>query len=336
MRFSRTATGWARSSSSPVALSDLSWLDSKVTQLLAECAKTVMAQVPRGLKKPHLIVLSELSLHRGPTGDSGPLGVWNASIGDPQYLATAMNTPVISELSRYHIFAGGRGAVPTVAGDLIMAKRFGNIVAFLNIGLIAHLAVVDVRTPQRCIINSDTGPGMCLINRVARDSNCPDGFDRDGSLAANGTVNAACLDSLVNAPWFLADGPKEAASDQFTPLLQKPDLATLEPQDRLATITALTARTAYDFFRHAWKENSLPEVMVVSGGGANNRALNNYLATYFGHLPITGCEKCAIPPELCFPLATGLSLDSFLSGQATVWEDGVLPRRELAGRVSIP
>jgi anhydro-N-acetylmuramic acid kinase len=321
---------------SPVALSDLSWLECNVTRLLTECAKTVMAQVPRGLKKPHLIVLNELSLYRGPTGESGPLGIWNTGIGDPQYLATAMNTPVISDVSRHHILAGGRGATPTIAGDLIMAKRYGGIVGFLNIGLISRMTIVDSRTPQRCIIDSDTGPGMCCINRVARDINCPGGFDRDGSQAAKGTVNAACLDLLATSPWFLTDGPKEAAGDQFTPLLQKADLGALEPQDRLATITALTARTAYDFFRRAWKENSLPEVMVVSGGGANNSALGNYMAAYFGHLPITGCEKCAIPPELRVPLATGLSTDSFLLGQATLWEDGVLPRPGLLGRVSTP
>lgn len=321
---------------SPVALADLSWLECKVTQLLAECAKTVMAQVSRGFKKPHLIVLNELSLFRGPTGESGPIGVWNPGIGDPQSLATAMNAPVISDVSRHHILAGGRGAAPTIAGDLIMAKRFGGIVAFLNIGLLSHLTIVDSRTPQRCIIDSDTGPGMCLINRVARDINCPGGFDRDGSQAAKGTVSSACLDLLATSPWFLTDGPKEAMADQFTPLLQKAELGTLEPQDRLATITALTARTVYDFFRRVWKENSLPEVMVVSGGGANNSALGNYLAAYFGHLPITGCEKCAIPPELRVPLATGLSIDIFLLGQASVWEDGVLPRPGLLGRVSTP
>jgi 1,6-anhydro-N-acetylmuramate kinase len=321
---------------SPVALCDLSWLECNVTRLLAECAKTVMAQMPRGLKKPHLIVLNELSLYRGPTGESGPFGVWNVGIGDPQFLATTMNTPVISDVSRHHILAGGRGAVPTITGDLIMAKRYGNIVAFLNIGLISHLTVVDSRTPQRCIIDSDTGPGMCCINRVARDIDCPGGFDRDGSQAAKGTVNAACLDLLATSPWFLTDGPKEGSADQFTSLLQKANLGALEPLDRLATITALTARTAYDFFRRAWKENSLPEVMVLSGGGANNSALGNYMAAYFGHLPITGCEKCAIPPELRVPLANGLSTDSFLLGQATMWEDGVLPRPGLLGRVSTP
>jgi anhydro-N-acetylmuramic acid kinase len=320
----------------PIGLADLAWLECKATQLCADCARTVMAQVPHGIKKPHLIILNELSLYRGPTGENGPFATWNIGIGNPLYLASAMNTPVLSEMSRHHILAGGKGSVPTIAGDLIIAKRFGGIVAFLNIGLISRLTVVDSRSPQRCILDSDTGPGMCLINRVARDNNCPNGFDRDGTQATSGTVNSACLDTLATSPWFLKDGPKDASIETFYPLLQKPPLVSLAPHDRLATITALTARTAYDFFKRSIKEPDIPEVMVISGGGANNKALQNFLAAYFTHLPITGCEKCAIPPEMRFPLAVGLSVDSFLKGTATVWEDGIMPAGEMLGRVTLP
>jgi anhydro-N-acetylmuramic acid kinase len=320
----------------PIALSDFAWLETRITHLCAECAKTVMAQVPRGLKKPHLIILNELSLYRGPTGENVPYPSWNVGVGDPQHLATAIQTPVISDISRFHILAGGKGSVPTVAGDLVMAKRYGSPVGFLNIGLIARLTIVDTRSPQRCILDSDTGPGMCLINRIAREINCPDGFDRDGSQAASGTVHAACLESLATSPWFLKEGPKETTPDQFNSLLFKADLGSLSPLDRLATVTALTARTVYDFFRRSTTERDTPQSIVVSGGGANNRALHNYLATYFGHIPIVGCEKLAIPPEMRVPLATGLSIDSYLQGTATVWEDGMLPKAGMLGRISNP
>ncbi|MBN1129047.1 MAG: anhydro-N-acetylmuramic acid kinase [Chitinispirillaceae bacterium] len=321
---------------SSMTLADLSWLESRVTLLIAECAKTVMAQVPRGLKKKHLVVLNELSLFRGPTGETGQFTNWNTRIGDPQYLATVMNAPVLSDLSRHHLLAGGNGAAPTIAGDLVMARRLSGIVAFLNIGLVSRLTVVNPRSPQRCIIDSDTGPGMCLINRTAREIGCPNGFDRDGSQAAKGTVNAATLDLLATSPWFLKDGPKEAAADQFDSLLQKAAPGTLAPADQLATITALTARTVYDFFQRAWREPEAPGMMVVSGGGANNLALTNYLSAYFPHIPVTSCEKLAIPPEMRVPLAIGLSADAFLREEATVWEDGILPRPGLLGRVSVP
>jgi anhydro-N-acetylmuramic acid kinase len=320
----------------PIAASDLSWLEYKMTILVSECAKNVLAQVPRALRKPHLVILNQLSLYKGPTGEMEPFAQWNTAIGDPQYLALAIIAPVISDLSRHHLLAGGKGSAPTIAGDLVMAKRFGETVAFLNIGLVSRMTIVNLRHPQCCILDSDTGPGMCLINQTARETGCPGGIDRDGSQAAKGSVNAASLDLLANSPWFIKEGPKEAASDQFDHLLQKPDLGALAPADRLATVTALTARTVYDFFRRHFKEASVPDAIVVSGGGANNLALTNYLSAYFGHVPVTSCEKLAIPPEMRIPLAIGLSVDTFLMGNATVWEDGIMPRPGLLGRVSMP
>ncbi|MBN2036523.1 MAG: anhydro-N-acetylmuramic acid kinase [Chitinispirillaceae bacterium] len=321
---------------SAVSIADLSWLDCKLTQLYGECAKTVLSQVPRGLKKPHLVVLDRLCLYRGATGEQEKIPQWNMSAGDPQYLAMTTNAPVVSDFSRYHLFAGGSGEVPTVAGDLLIAQQMGGMIAFLNIGLIAHLTVVDTRSPQRCVMDSDTGPGMCLINHCARLINCPDGFDRDGSQAAVGSIDAACLDALATSPWFLKEGPKDASPEFFDHLLQKPDLQALAPRDRLATITALTARSAYDFLRRSCPEASLLDKVIISGGGANNNALLGYCATYFGHTPVVSCEQLGIPVEMRVPLAIGLSVDSLLMGQASVWEDGKMPEPGLLGRFSMP
>ena len=315
----------------PVAAADLAWLDCKITLLLAECAKATLAAVPRGLRKPHLAVLNQLALYKGPTGEQEPFKVWNIALGDPEFFAASLDVPVLYDFSRQSLLAGGNGSLPFISGNLIIARRFSAIVVFLNIGLVSHMTIVD-RASSRCILDSDTGPGMCLINQCARGTNSADGFDRDGFEASKGTVNVACLDSLATSPWFLKEAPKQASSEIFDPFMQKPDIMALAPNDRLATVTALTARTIHDFFRTAYKEQNQPEMVVISGGGANNVSLVKYLTTYFGHVPLITSEELGIPVEMRIPLALGLSVDAFLMKKNEEWE----AENVSLGRVAMP
>jgi anhydro-N-acetylmuramic acid kinase len=199
-------------------------------------------------------------------------------------------------------------------GNIAIARRFAGTVVLLNIGLISRMTIID-RTAGVTLLDSDTGPGMTLINRCAREINCPDGFDRDGSEAAKGILDITVLDSLATSPWFMKEAPKEAAAGIFDALMQKPALMALAPHDKLAVLTALTARTIHDFYRKNYKQPSVPEIVVVSGGGANNQSLMKYLSTYFGALPLKNCEELGIPVEMRFPLSIGLSVDAFLMGK---------------------
>lgn len=322
-----------------ITTDDLSWFEYKITLLFVECAKTTLASVPRSLRKPNLIVLNQPALFKGPTGENERFPQWNLSLGDPQVLATSLCVPVISDLARYSLLAGRNGSAPTWAGNLIIARDFSKTVVFLNIGLVTRMTIIDRAVGNglgRCILDSDTGPGMCLINRCAREMNSPDGFDRDGSDAAKGTVDGESLEAIATSPWFLQDGPKEASSELFDPLLQKPSLLNLSPVDKLATITALTARTIYDFFRKEYKETTPPEAVIISGGGANNLSVGKFLSTYFSHCPIKSSESLGIPGEMRVPLAIGLSVDAFLTEKATIWEGGNPDFKSRIGRVSYP
>ena len=320
---------------SAITTDELGWFDYKITLLSVECAKAALAGVPRAIRKPTLIVLNQPLLFKGPTGENERFAQWNISLGDPQFLANSLGVPVLSDLSRYHLLAGGTGTVPTLAGNYTIARRFTGAVVFVNIGIISRMTVID-RSLGRCLIDADTGPGMCLINRCAREAGCPDGFDRDGSGASKGAVDSLALDALATLPWFLQDAPKDADSELFDPLLRKSCLVGLTPFDKLATVTALTARTIYDFFRREYKEPAPPEAIILSGGGANNLSLGKYLSTYFGHCPLQSSESLGIPAEMRIPLAIGLSVDEFLIGKAALWEGGKVPEKERIGRLTDP
>jgi anhydro-N-acetylmuramic acid kinase len=316
-------------------VADLAWLDGKITQLCIEGAKNVLAAAPRALRKPHLVAFNQLTIFKGLTGENAPIQRWNLSLGDPQLLADTLELPVFSDFLRFHFYTKGAGMSPFLAGDMLMAGRFTGTALFLNIGLLSHMTVLDCAR-GRCLLDSDTGPGTCLINRCAREINLPEGFDRDGERAAAGSVDVPALDALATSPWFLTAAPKEASIELFDPLLQKSGVMTLSPDDKLATITALTARTAYDFFRTELKDEPMPEAIVISGGGANNSALIGYFASYFSHVPIMTSEELGIPFEMRMPLAMGLTVDAFLRGNTSMWEDPTVFGAPRIGRISLP
>jgi anhydro-N-acetylmuramic acid kinase len=316
-----------------ITLQDLGWLDYKISLLFIEAAKAALARAPRALRQPTITVANQLSLWKGPTGESDQLTQWNMSFGDPQLLARSIGTPVVADLMRYQLLSMG-GPSPTLHGNVIIARKFPGISVFLNIGLLSRMTIMD-GPGGRCLLDSETGPGACLINRCAREFQHKDGFDRDGSAAAQGTVNIECLESLATSPWFLAAGPKEASSDLFDPLLQKSSLLALSPNDKLATLTALTARTVYDFFRANFKEPDQPSTVLLSGGGANNLSLVKFLATYFGRIPLQSCETLNIPLEMRIPLAMGLSVDGYFMGESDPGTDNDGAKGPI-GRLCIP
>ncbi len=318
-----------------ILVPDLAWLETKITQLCIDGAKAVLAGVPRALRTPHLVALNQLTIFKGLTGESPPFRRWTLSLGDPQLVADTLELAVFSDFLRYHLLTGANLSSPFITGDLLIARRFTGSVILLNIGLLSHMTVLDLAR-GRCLLDSDTGPGTCLINRCAREMNLPEGFDRDGERGAAGTIDINTLDALATSPWFLTEAPKEASIELFDPLLQKSGVLTLAPDDKLATLTALTARTAYDFFRSAFRKDSLPEAIIISGGGGHNAALTKCFASYFTHVPVMTCEDLGIPFEMRTPLAMGLTLDAFLRGNTSMWEDGQAFGGPRIARISLP
>jgi 1,6-anhydro-N-acetylmuramate kinase len=119
-------------------------------------------------------------------------------------------------------------------------------------------------------------------------------------------------------------------------LYNHPCLANLSAYDKLSTLTALTARTAFDLFKREYRHVIAPETIWVSGGGANNLTMMEFLKTYFNPLRLKRTDEIGIPPQLFAPLALGLTVDSFCMGQAGTWKYGNNPEIEGIGTWVLP
>jgi anhydro-N-acetylmuramic acid kinase len=228
---------------------------------------------------------------------------WQA--GEAQAIAATLGVPVVSNFRPLDMLVGGQGAPLVSLLDYVLfsdAKR-GRVLQ--NIGGIANLTAIPAGGGPEQIIAFDTGPGNMVIDWLAQKL-FGKPFDRNGALAAKGSVLAPVLSAALLHPYFRLKPPRTTGREQFGRAYAADFLAACRahgknPDDAVATATALTAETiarSYARFVRA-KMKGCGVDFIVSGGGARNKTLVTMLAA---RLEPMGCavmmsEKFGLPAE---------------------------------------
>lgn len=294
----------------------LALFDFRLSSFYAECCQSLLTHVSKLLKKPDCIVINRLQVAKAVL-ESKDVHFWDLPAGDCQVVADQFATAVMTDFVRCDLLRGGHGSLPTHLGDLRIAQKIGPIAFFVNLGMIAHVTIVDTRQPS-ILVDLDAGPGTCLVNLVAQEAGLSDGFDRDGAIAASGTVDTAILEELVGNALFTPPLPNPMQVGALKELLAAPSLKRLSKANKLATIGALTARTVSLAYQREYKAEQKPTSLWVSGGGANNLTLIEYLKSYFMPMEVKSIEELGIPADSRMPLSLGLSVAAYLDGQRNV------------------
>jgi len=218
---------------------------------------------------------------------------WQA--GEAAAIAAALGVPVVSNFRPADMLAGGQGAplVPLLDYVLFADGRRGRVLQ--NIGGIANLTAIPAGAAADRVMAFDTGPGNMVIDALAQEL-FGKSFDRNGALAAEGTVIAPVLEAALRNPYFQMEPPRTAGREQFGREYAAKFLADCrrrseKPEDALATATALTAETIARSYKQFVKPKMKGAVdYVVSGGGARNHTLMAVLAQ---RLEPLGCELAA-------------------------------------------
>jgi len=201
--------------------------------------------------------------------------------GEGSVLARRVRVPVVSDFRPADMAAGGKGAplVPFLDFLLYRDARIGRIVQ--NIGGIANLTAIPPGASAEHVVAFDTGPGNMVIDAVT-ERLFGKSFDRNGRIAATGSVIPGVIEDSLRQPFFRKKPPKTAGREEFgrefvTAFLQR--CARTAKADVVATATALTARSIADAIRRFLvKPGTSYAEIIVSGGGANNRTLLAMLA----------------------------------------------------------
>ena len=207
--------------------------------------------------------------------------------GEGAIIARRLGVPVVSDFRPADIAVGGTGAplVPFLDYVLFRHRRLGRIVQ--NIGGIGNLTAIPPRAKPEEVMAFDTGPGNMVMDAVAeRLFEVP--FDRNGRLAAKGTVIEGVVRQLLRRSYFQKEPPKTAGREQFGREYVAGFLrlcGRAEKHDIMATATALTARSIGLAVQDIVVPKDAANVvegsrwpsryreMIVSGGGTKNATL---------------------------------------------------------------
>ncbi|MBT9134491.1 MAG: Anhydro-N-acetylmuramic acid kinase [Firmicutes bacterium] len=200
-------------------------------------------------------------------------------IGEGAWVLERCGVPVICDFRQSDLAAGGEGAPLVAFGDLLLYHEPGRARAIHNIGGISNLTYLPADGDSRFVRAFDTGPGNCLIDEAAQRF-FGVLFDRDGELAARGTVNETALSALLRHPYLQLSPPKSTGREVFSLglMLRHTPLVECSALDLLATLTAFTAESIAAAYRAHVVPFGLDEVLVA-GGGALNRTLIDVLRT---------------------------------------------------------
>ena len=241
------------------------------------------------------------TIYHAPKHQHKQTGYGNATlqIGDADHLAVKTGILTISDFRQKHIAAGGEGAPLALYGDVLLGSKPGENRILLNIGGIANLTYLPADSNSTEVLCTDIGPGNTLIDAACRKY-FDKPFDEDSAIANSGTVDEILLEDMLHHPFFNETLPKTTGPELFNlefvaDAQQTSRTFNINKADLVATLSAFTGRTISNFILTHF---NLPDLKIfVSGGGARNPYVINYLKKALPNATIANTSELGIDPD---------------------------------------
>jgi anhydro-N-acetylmuramic acid kinase len=237
-------------------------------------AAAVMAVLARGNIDPAEVSVigfhGQTVLHRAATSER--IGA-SRQLGDGMLMARLTGIATVNDFRSADIAAGGQGAplAPVYHRALLRHIGAGAGSALLNLGGVGNITWY---APDGTLHAFDTGPANApLDDWIAQHTG--KAMDRDGAIAAAGTVDEGRLARLAAHPYLTAPYPKSLDRNDFTSALAK-GLSLADGAALLSAFPALCVAAGLKL---------LPgrvERIVVSGGGRKNPVIMREIASRCG------------------------------------------------------
>lgn len=283
------------------AASRLALLDVIVGEAFAAAARALLEGAGVAAEGVHCVGSHGQTIVHLPEPQScaGAFARASLQIGDPSVIAERTGITTVADFRARDLAAGGQGAplAPFLDHRLYADPERGRVA--LNLGGIANLTALPAGADIGGITAFDTGPGNVLLDAAARLRGIAGGFDEGGAIASEGRVDDALLERLLDDPYYERKPPKSADTADFLneeSLALLHDVSSLSDADLLATLVELTARTVAEGIERFVAVRQSIEDIVVSGGGAHNRALWRRIAERTEPADLVTAEEIAAVP----------------------------------------
>ncbi len=230
-------------------------------------------------------------------------------IGESAIIAERTGLPVVSDFRTRDMAAGGQGAPLVPYADWVLFSRPDWCIACLNIGGIANFTVV---TPEfDDVMAFDTGPGnMAIDGAVGLLTRGDKQMDTDGAAAARGTVVPEFLEYLLSHAYFDREPPKSTGREDFGADVYLRDALAHRKQhtyeDLVATVTAAVGQSIVRAFDRFIRPKYDVSRVIVSGGGAYNKTLLEWIKIGMPTMNVRASEQYGIPSSARESLAFAL------------------------------
>jgi len=278
-------------------LENLASLDDAIAQAFTQAAQEVIALVgPVDLIASH----GQTVYHRpapqlGATRVAPPLG-YSLQLGRGGVMAHRLGIPTVSNFRQADIDAGGQGAPLVSIVDMCLLSQPDQSRCVQNIGGIGNVTYLppwDRRTqplPPK-VLGWDTGPGNSLIDiAVQHLSEGAQTYDQDGVWAAQGHPCLELIDQWLAHPYLAQIPPKSTGRELFGweffhQCYAQARHHQLAPADLIASLTEFTAASIAQSYRKFLP--TLPDQVLIGGGGSCNPVLLERLRAYLHPIPVT-------------------------------------------------
>lgn len=197
-----------------------------------------------------------------------PENLMTMQIGDGAALAAKTGYPVICDFRTHDIALNGEGTPIAPAADRYLFKDYDFL---LNIGGIANITLNNPKGPTAF----DIGPANQVLNMLAQQAG--QAFDKDGLLAAAGTLDPSLLDLLNQNEYFNTAPPKSLDNQwiqtEVFPIYQNHSASINNQLHTACHQLAEQTAKAIDFLILKKDLNKADYKLLATGGGALNQFL---------------------------------------------------------------
>ncbi len=239
---------------------DLALLHARLAEWACDAVEELLSGAHTGASNVDFMAFHGQTIWHEP-----PAVSWQ--LGEPAIIAERFGRPVVANFRARDVAAGGQGAPLVPAADVLLFGAPDGPRILLNLGGMANLTFVPRRAEDHGAFAFDTGPGMALVDAVARlvDPALP--YDADAELAIAGRADHALLEELLRDPFFSEPPPRSTGRERFGDEMARLIHQRVPGANGVATAAALTVRSVSEAINR-WTPAGTP--VVASGGGVRH------------------------------------------------------------------
>ena len=302
---------------------ELCQMNFLIGKVFADAALAVIREAGLAVKEIDLIGSHGQTVYHLPPQTEAQYVPSTLQIGEPAVIAYRTSIPTIANFRVADLAAGGQGAPLVPYVDYLLFRGADRTVALQNIGGISNVTLIPVRAAGSDVQASDTGPGNMIIDSVMEIlTEGAEKYDNAGQFAAQGSVCESLLEEWLQHPFIRALPPKTTGREAFG--RQFADQAIQQARDRniaradlVATLTAFTAQTIFDYYhRFLFPHYSVDEI-YISGGGSHNFTLMEHLRTLFQPTPLLSIDSIGFSSDAKEAIAFAVLANEAVHGHPT-------------------